>query len=41
MSVILSEQQAFRVRMWSDQARQKLGQEAKAMLEKMQEKKDS
>ncbi len=24
---------AFRVRMWSDQARQKLGQEAKAMLE--------
>lgn len=41
VSVMLSEQQAFRVRMWSDQARQKLGQEAKAMLEIMQEKKDS
>lgn len=39
VSVILSEQQAFRVRMWSDQARQKLGQEAKAMLEKCRKRK--
>ena len=29
VSVILSEQQAFRVRLWSEQTRQKLGQEAK------------
>ncbi|CDL30079.1 hypothetical protein ECPA14_6033 [Escherichia coli PA14] len=41
MSVILSEQQAFRVRMWSEHTRQKLEQEAKAMLEIMQEKKNS
>lgn len=39
VSVILSEQQAFRVRMWSEHTRQKLEQEAKAMLEIMQEKK--
>lgn len=41
VSVILSEQQAFRVRMWSEHTRQKLEQEAKAMLEIMQEKKNS
>lgn len=40
ISVILSEQQAFQVRRWDTLARHKLGQEARAMLEQIKEKKE-
>jgi len=40
ISVILSEQQAFQVRRWDTLARSKLGEEARAMLEQIKEKKD-
>jgi transcriptional regulator with XRE-family HTH domain len=40
VSVVLSEQQAFQVRRWNDLTRHKLGQEAKEMLEAIQQKKD-
>jgi len=37
VSVILSEQQAFQVRKWSETARQKLGEEAKELLAELQQ----
>lgn len=40
VSLILSEQQAFRVRQWSEQTRQKLRQDAKVMLDRIKEEKD-
>lgn len=40
ISVILSEQQAFQVRRWSETTRQKLKREAKAKLGKIQQKDD-
>ncbi|PVZ82650.1 transcriptional regulator [Serratia sp. S1B] len=40
ISVILSEQHAFQVRRWDTLARQKLGQEARAMLEQIKENKE-
>lgn len=40
ISVIVSDQQAYQIRRWSESARQKLRQEAEAMLKELQEKKE-
>ena len=40
ISVIVSDQQAYQIRRWSESARQKLRLEAEAMLKELQEKKE-